>query len=195
LASADHLTQIPAQLVLERLLASSHMDYSGYPSGVSGDLVNNLFNPSIAHHSFTSSEPVFKALSGARASNVPDGSLTVWNAYERCSHDIHPTSLRLPRPAGTELYEPEWRLAPNGTHTRRFATKKFLVFEDWLTVQTGGIQIMEEIGAVFVLRDMRVVGHVTSLLDSQAREFAQVLIAAASYIAELEAIAEGTGSS
>ena len=38
----------------------------------------------------------------------------------------------VPLPAGAEAYETEWHESPNGaTHYRRFATKKFPVF-DWL---------------------------------------------------------------
>jgi hypothetical protein len=63
----------------------------------------------------------------------------------------------------------------------------FPVF-DGLTVHTGGTQIVEDDGQVYVLRDVRVLGPViASLLDSQAREFARALTAAADYIAEMTA--------
>jgi hypothetical protein len=46
----------------------------------------------------------------------------------------------------------------------------------------------EDDGQVYVLRDVRVLGPVmASLLDSQAREFARALNAAAAYIAEMTA--------
>ena len=62
---------------------------------------------------------------------------------------------------------------------------------------TGGSQIVEDDGQVYVLRDMRVLGDGTSLMDSQALELAQALTNAAGYIAELTAgdnlsVAEGT---
>lgn len=89
----------------------------------------------------------------------------------------------VPLPAGVEFYDGEWRQSPNGSHYRRFASKKFPVF-DWLTVWTGGTQILDE-GQVFVVRDIRVLGNTTSLMDSQALEFARALTDAAAYVAEM----------
>jgi hypothetical protein len=98
----------------------------------------------------------------------------------------------LPRPAGTEFYEPEWRRSPNGAaYFRRFASKKFPVF-DGLTVQTGGVQLVTDDGREFTLREMRIVGSVTSLADFEALQLAQALTDATAYIAELQPGDPGT---
>jgi hypothetical protein len=91
----------------------------------------------------------------------------------------------VPVPTGTEAYEEEWNQSPNGAgHYRRFATKKFPVF-DGFAVGTGGTQLVDDDGAVFVLRDVRVVGKpMASLTKSQARQLALALIEAGNYIGE-----------
>lgn len=61
-------------------------------------------------------------------------------------------------------------------------------------MHTGGIQFALEDKEEYVLRDIRIVGSRTSLLDSQARKFARALLEAADYIAEMEASDGGTGS-
>jgi hypothetical protein len=102
----------------------------------------------------------------------------------------------MPRPAGTEFYEEEWHQSPNGAgHYRRFATKKFPVF-DGFAVATGGTQLVQDDGEAFVLRDVRVVGKpMAPLTKSQARQLALALIEAGNYVGELEAGDGGTGSS
>jgi hypothetical protein len=98
--------------------------------------------------------------------------------------DPHPD---LPRPAGTEFYEEEWHQSPSERgHYRRFATKKFPVF-DWLTVRTGGIQFVLGDGQTVVTREVSIMGTWGKpMLGSQAQEVVRALIAAATYIAELE---------
>jgi hypothetical protein len=95
----------------------------------------------------------------------------------------------VPPPAGVEFCDPDWHQSPNvAGHYRRFATKKFPVF-DRLTVHTGGIQFAQADGEVFVMRDVRVVGSAISLTDVQAHKFAQALIDAGDYIGELTRLA------
>jgi hypothetical protein len=77
----------------------------------------------------------------------------------------------VPLPAGVEFYE-EWHQSPNErTHYRRFATKKFPVFA-WLTVHTGGTQLVQDDGQVFVIRDVRIMSTWKAMLGSQAQEVA-----------------------
>ena len=97
----------------------------------------------------------------------------------------------LPRPAGTEAYEPEWHHSPGGeTHWRRFASKTFPVF-DGITVRTGGVQMLQDDqpdGGECIIREILI--HSTwpgGMLESQARQLAQVVIEAADYVAALEA--------
>ncbi|MFZ0719097.1 hypothetical protein [Mycobacterium sp.] len=90
----------------------------------------------------------------------------------------------VPLPDDVEFYEDEWHESPNGAgHYRRFAAKKFPVF-DWLTVHTGGTQFVQDDAGVFVVRDVRVLGR--SLDPSHALALAEALLEAAVYASGLE---------
>lgn len=96
----------------------------------------------------------------------------------------------IPLPAGA-LEAAEWRRSPNDrAHNRRFRSKSFPVIREWLRVQTGGVELVEDSGKHTITRTVAIEQTTTGagvlLIADQALKLAKVLAEAARYVADLE---------
>lgn len=80
----------------------------------------------------------------------------------------------------------DWKQTSNGAFSRQFGSRIFPVF-DWASVCAGGRQFAAPDGTSAVIRTVTPLVRGGHLLSNQAEEFAQALLAAAHYVAELEA--------
>jgi hypothetical protein len=95
----------------------------------------------------------------------------------------------LPLAAGaTEVTD--WSRSPNGrAYNRWFRSKSLPVMRDWLTVHTGGIEIVEDSGAHTIIRTVLVEQTTGTgvLVPEHALKLAATLEDAATHTAQLEA--------